>query len=232
MWVLWASRYSQARKGRPCHRYLPIASQALRKTCSVRSSASGWLRARKYRYLYTRSTKRSYSSPNASGSRETTTRLTSGTTVGSSGPSVSWDGSVPGTDNVLESLGVMACDGLKSPPEPSLSDAAYPARRGAGKGGPVSSLLEGLQKGHDLCGFVGGQADVRHSRSGLYFRRVEDPLLEIVGTGVGHRAAGDLCAAGGTGGGRSHPGGGARDGGGGGAAGARRGGNGLGRPRS
>src|SRR6267378_5618098 len=115
MWVLWARRYSQARKGRPCHRYLPIASQALRKTCSVRSSASGWLPARKYRYLYTRSTKRSYSSPNALGSRETTTRLTSATTVGSSGLSLDWVGSVPETDNVLESLGVMACDGLKSP---------------------------------------------------------------------------------------------------------------------
>src|SRR5437016_14610206 len=108
MWVLWARRYSQARKGRPCHRYLPIASQALRKTCSVRSSASGWLPARKYRYLYTRSTKRSYSSPNALGSREPTTRLTRATTVGSSGPSVSWDGSVPGSDNVLESCLVMA----------------------------------------------------------------------------------------------------------------------------
>src|SRR5712691_11377736 len=146
MWVLWASRYSQAKKGRPCHRYLPIASQALRKTCSVRSSASGWLPARKYRYLYTRSTKRSYSSPNALGSRDTTTRLTSATTLGSSGPSVSWDGSVPGTDNVLESLGVMACDGLKSPPEPSLTDAAYPATRRAGKGVPFSAYLRVSKK--------------------------------------------------------------------------------------
>src|SRR5258708_11079673 len=147
MWVLWARRYSHARKGRPCHRYRPIASQALRNTCSVRSSVSEWLPVRMYKYLYTRSTKRSYSSPNAWGSRETTTRLTSATTVGSSGPSVSWDGSVPGTDNVLESLGVMACDGLKSPPEPSLTDAAYPARRGSGKAGPVFSLLQARQKG-------------------------------------------------------------------------------------
>src|ERR1700704_6468508 len=107
MWVLWARRYSQARKGRPRHRYLPIASQALRKTCSVRSSASGWLPVRKYRYLYTRSTKRSYSSPNAWGSRETTTRLTSATTVGSSGLSLDWVGSVPVTDNVIGSASVM-----------------------------------------------------------------------------------------------------------------------------
>src|SRR5439155_11756493 len=132
MWVLWARRYSQARNGRPCHRYLPIASQALRKTCSVRSSASGWLPARKYRYLYTRSTKRSYSSPNAWGSRDTTTRLTSATTVGSSGPSVSWDGSVPETDNVLESWCVMACDGFELPYEPSLTGAAYPPAQSAG----------------------------------------------------------------------------------------------------
>jgi hypothetical protein len=73
----------------------------------VRSSASGWLPARKYRYLYTRSTKRSYSSPNALASRETTTRLTSATTVGSSGPSMGWDGSVPVTDNVQVSCPVM-----------------------------------------------------------------------------------------------------------------------------
>src|SRR5713226_208788 len=122
MWVLWARRYSQARKGRPCHRYLPIASQALRKTCSVRSSASGWLPARKYRYLYTRSTKRSYSSPNALGSRETTTRLTSATTVGSSGPSMDGDDSVPGTDNVIRSYLVMGrarADGSLGPTIPA-----------------------------------------------------------------------------------------------------------------
>src|SRR6266571_4307870 len=110
MWALWARRYSQARKGRPCHRYRPMASQALRKTCSVRSSASGWLPARKYRYLYTRSTNRSYNSPNALGSRETTTRLTSATTLGSSGPSMDGDGSVPGTDNVFQSGCVMGVD--------------------------------------------------------------------------------------------------------------------------
>src|SRR5260221_965718 len=215
MWVLCARRYSQARKGRPCHRYLPIASQALRKTCSVRSSASGWLRARKYRYLYSRWTKRSYSSANALGSRETTTRLTSATTVGSSGPSVSWDGSVPGTDNVFESLGVMACNGLKSPYEPSLTDAAYPAARGAGKGsgkgGPVFSLLEGLQEGHDLGGFVVGQADVGHGRAWLQGGRVEDPFFEIVGAVDGHRAPGDLGAAGDTLPVRADPAGGARD---------------------
>src|SRR5437763_5830417 len=128
MWVLWARRYSQAKKGRPCHRYRPIASQALRKTCSVRSSASGWLPARKYRYLYTRSTKRSYSSPNASGSRETTTRLTSATTVGSSGPSVSWDGSVPGSDNVLESCLVMARGDSEVRCEPSSRVRPNPRR--------------------------------------------------------------------------------------------------------
>src|SRR5438477_608947 len=91
-----------------------MASQALRKTCSVRSSASGWLPVRKYRYLYTRSTKRSYNSPNALASRETTTRLTSATTAGSSGPSMFWDGSAPGIDNALESSFVMAVAGARS----------------------------------------------------------------------------------------------------------------------
>src|SRR5438105_7682502 len=84
-----------------------MASQAFKNTCSVRSSASGWLAVRKYRYRYTRSTNRSYSSPNALGSRETTTRLTSATTLRSSGPSMDGDGSVPGTDNVWWSWCVM-----------------------------------------------------------------------------------------------------------------------------
>ena len=108
----------------------PMASQALRKTCSVRSSASGWLPVRKYRYLYTRSTKRSYNSPNALASRETTTRLTSATTAGSSGPSMFWDGSAPGTDNALESSFVMAVAGARSrsPSTPSFdaSSVALP----------------------------------------------------------------------------------------------------------
>src|SRR5438105_13978445 len=84
-----------------------MASQAFKNTCSVRSSASGWLAVRKYRYRYTRSTNRSYNSPNALGSRETTTRLTSATTLGSSGPSMVGDGSVPGTDNVFQFCCVM-----------------------------------------------------------------------------------------------------------------------------
>src|SRR3979411_1348512 len=64
------------------------------------------------------------------------------------------------------------------------------------RGGPVFSLLEGLQEGHDLGGFVVGQADVGHGRAWLEGGRVEDPFLEIVWTVDGHRAAGDCGAAG------------------------------------
>src|SRR6267143_1727704 len=84
-------------------------------------------------------------------------------------------------------------------------------RTGLVRGSVFSRLLEGLQKGHDLGGLVVGQADVGHGRAGLQRRRVENPLLEVVGAVDGDRATGDLGAAGDPGEVRANLAGGARD---------------------
>src|SRR5215471_7918934 len=56
-------------------------------------------------------------------------------------------------------------------------------------------LFQQLEVGDDLGRLVVSQADVGHQRAGLQSRWIQNPLLEIVGTGVVDRAAGNLGAA-------------------------------------